>query len=348
MRSAVVDRWPHLLLSALGQGARGVQIFFVISGFVIAHSLARTVPNWRTAGNFALRRQVRLDPPYWCAVALALMVSLAFPAVMASPASRPLQIPLNIVYLQGVWTDTIILDVSWTLCLEVQFYLALIGILWLTHGLRLPSIAAPLVVLALAACSLLHFESRFCPWFVPNWPYFAGGALAYWMWQRKCPRWLLALHLAILVILATRFSWPPFVVGVATIVGVWACAEAGKLPVWTFGRVAQYFGRISYSLYLVHSTIIVAVLNVGYRMTGDHTWSILLWWCAATLGSIAVAHLLWRFVESPSTRFASNLKRSSGPHLAHFPCASQHPTATLHPERAVIGEGEPSAVATEV
>src|SRR5688500_14125008 len=46
-------------------GSFGVQIFFVLSGFVIAHSLRDTTLNPRSVGLFILRRQLRLDPPYW-------------------------------------------------------------------------------------------------------------------------------------------------------------------------------------------------------------------------------------------------------------------------------------------
>src|SRR4051794_29974124 len=56
---------PAFVQAAFGYGARGVQIFFIISGFVIAHSLRDFVPSARNIGSFILRRQMRLDPAYW-------------------------------------------------------------------------------------------------------------------------------------------------------------------------------------------------------------------------------------------------------------------------------------------
>ena len=44
---------------------RGVQIFFVLSGFVIAYSIREMNVSPRNALNFILRRQIRLDPAFW-------------------------------------------------------------------------------------------------------------------------------------------------------------------------------------------------------------------------------------------------------------------------------------------
>jgi len=46
-------------------GWLGVQVFFVLSGFVMSQTLARYTVTPRFVGNFILRRSVRLDPVYW-------------------------------------------------------------------------------------------------------------------------------------------------------------------------------------------------------------------------------------------------------------------------------------------
>src|SRR5207244_3567232 len=56
----------------------GVEIFFVLSGFVIAHSLFGHAVTPRFAGNFALRRSLRLDPPYWTMI----LISVAWPYLL--------------------------------------------------------------------------------------------------------------------------------------------------------------------------------------------------------------------------------------------------------------------------
>src|SRR3954463_4542996 len=72
---AAAHAWPTLrdLFEAVAwKGYLGVDVFFVISGFVIAYSLRGAPPTLRFAGNFALRRSLRLDPPYWSAMLLSM------------------------------------------------------------------------------------------------------------------------------------------------------------------------------------------------------------------------------------------------------------------------------------
>ena len=55
-------------------GAHGVEIFFVISVFVIAASIGERRTTGRYIGKFALKRSLRLDPPYWVSIALDLIL----------------------------------------------------------------------------------------------------------------------------------------------------------------------------------------------------------------------------------------------------------------------------------
>lgn len=69
-----LERLWGLAQAVLTLGKYGVQIFFVLSGFVIAHSM-RDKPITRvTMLNFIVRRQLRLDPPYWTALVLTLIL----------------------------------------------------------------------------------------------------------------------------------------------------------------------------------------------------------------------------------------------------------------------------------
>ncbi len=65
---------PGLFQFWFDLGWMGVQVFFVISGFVIAYSVrnARVTPGY--LANYALRRSIRLDPPYWTTILFVLFV----------------------------------------------------------------------------------------------------------------------------------------------------------------------------------------------------------------------------------------------------------------------------------
>src|SRR3981081_2743080 len=85
--SALFDQAPFGIQTLLRHGDFGVAIFFVLSGFVIAHSLRAeplTIPG---ALRFMLKRSIRVDPPYWAAIAVAILFStLASMIVSTRPA----------------------------------------------------------------------------------------------------------------------------------------------------------------------------------------------------------------------------------------------------------------------
>src|SRR5207247_2725414 len=68
----LADSLPAWMARIIQQMYCGVDVFFVLSGFVIAFSMDGQTANVGYAGNFILRRSLRLDPPYW--VAMALMI----------------------------------------------------------------------------------------------------------------------------------------------------------------------------------------------------------------------------------------------------------------------------------
>src|SRR5271163_824876 len=74
---------PAWLQFPVEHGSLGVAIFFVLSGFVISHSLYRQRMTLNLLGRFCLRRSLRLDPPYWFAIALSLAFGVLSTAVVA-------------------------------------------------------------------------------------------------------------------------------------------------------------------------------------------------------------------------------------------------------------------------
>ncbi len=125
-------------------GAHGVEIFFVLSGFVIAHSLRNNELSLASLGRFILRRQVRLDPPYWAALVLglgALWMRNHLPGVQRQPMPSAPELLLNATYLHELFRlpkESAVLEVAWTLCLEIQFYLVFIALLWACHSSSRP------------------------------------------------------------------------------------------------------------------------------------------------------------------------------------------------------------------
>jgi len=137
------------LLSWAKYGDLGVELFFVISGFVITLSLAHQPGPWR----FALKRVARL----WPAMAVCSILTFAFLHSVDSGFSREVQGGLSGFVAswsftsQGFWHSAFGFDgyvdvVYWTLAVEIRFYLLAAAIFWLVPAGRFDT-AAPLVLL---------------------------------------------------------------------------------------------------------------------------------------------------------------------------------------------------------
>lgn len=308
-------------------GTYGVQIFFVLSGFVIAHSLRETPLTGKSVGLFILRRQVRLDPPYWTMIAITLVMHLVAVVLMpqtVSPLPSLYELVLNLFYLQRIFGAEGIVMVAWTLCIEIQFYLVFILLLWVAAlwSQRKPGSAAwksTFLLFSTGAISLvLTHGGAFQAWFIHYWFYFVAGVLCYRTLRQEVRPGFLAAFLFLFAASTLAALWtgrggeaqsfPFMLVGLVTSCAIYLVGSKGRLTTLWGGPLVQYFGRISYSLYLVHWVVVVTVFRLGSRVNSQSPVLALAYLLVAAVLSIAVAHVFFHVVEKPSMRFASRLK----------------------------------------
>lgn len=306
---------PFWLLELCRKGAFGVEIFFVLSGFVIVHSLRNVRMTPRAVGNFMLRRQLRLDPPYWTMLVLtvaSIYVEQHVPWIERRPLPTWYEFGANLFYLNQIVGSVQIMAVSWTLCMEVQFYLVLI--LLLLAGKTMSPSGARSATYSAALVWVLGITSMLLPrymipgWFIELWFYFAAGALCYW--AVHTPRFRMAFlgYMGLFLVAAIWQEPRPMLMGWTTALLLYTAGRMGKLSTWLNFAPLQYFGRISYSLYLSHLMVAAYVLRLGYRLTGTNHAGAALWFCVAGVVSIAAAHALYLLVERPSIRLAARFK----------------------------------------
>jgi peptidoglycan/LPS O-acetylase OafA/YrhL len=137
-------------------GRIGVEVFFVISGFIIPFTLQRSGYRVSDYGTFLLKRIIRLDPPYLVAILGAIAIgyaSAAAPGYGGPPFTASLaQVALHVGYLNVLTHRPWLNPVFWTLGVEVQYYLFI--------GLVFPLVAsrsAPVRALAFAAMAFTAF-----------------------------------------------------------------------------------------------------------------------------------------------------------------------------------------------
>lgn len=285
-------------------GEFGVDVFFVVSGFVM---MVATPPDasWR---DFVARRAIRILPMYWLATfAMAVLVLFApqlFNSATLTPAHFVQSAFLWPHYNPGLPDEVVPLLVpGWTLSYELYFYLVFALFLRLAPGARTLAVGATLFFAAAVAGTLEASATRafLARDLVIE---FVLGMIAAWAWQRgrRCPAslaWPLALAGAAAIVAFATPEWRVTVAGAAAFVMTWALASA-PAPRRAFARALQALGDASYSLYLLHPFVVGAAWFAWQRADarGGPVF------VAVCLGASALAGwLAWRFVEAPVTRW---------------------------------------------
>jgi peptidoglycan/LPS O-acetylase OafA/YrhL len=316
--TALVTIIPRALSVVIENGALGVAIFFVLSGFVIAHSLYDEKMRWPLVGRFMLRRSIRLDPPYWCAIALTLAFAMLSARIVPGKSLLEFsygQILAHVFYLQDILRYPNLNPVFWTLCLEVQFYLVYAALLTFSRNdpnKRLQGNYTAAVLCSACVLSLLWpmgvITSPLWPGgFLQLWHAFLLGTAAYWSWRNP----ILAPFFVVFALLVGGFAFfrgDTFSLASALTAGVlWVAAATRRIYTALGWRWLQFLGLISYSLYLTHNPITGAVFRVGYMLTGRNALLEAIWWLVSIGCCILVAAGLWWLVERPSIRIARTI-----------------------------------------
>lgn len=279
----------HLQIPGFGSGFLGVDIFFVISGYLMQALYGHGI----SAGDFYRRRARRLLPAYFALVAAVLLVSalVTLPGEFSDVTEQSL-FASGLSSNVGFWLQTSYFESSqfrpllhlWSLGVEAQFYLCF-PLLVRCNRRWLIAIGAVSLVACLAVVTVSPKTSFFMvPFRV--WE-FALGMLAARSAMSGDRRLglaaLAALLLCILIpvdgqgrsLLTGHPALPALITSLLTATAL-LCGLPEKLESSLFGRIAQRIGDASYSLYLAHFPVIV-LLNyepfTGTRL-GLTPWSL--------------------------------------------------------------------------
>ncbi|MFD9355057.1 acyltransferase family protein [Streptomyces sp. NPDC060031] len=327
-------------------GWLGVEIFFLVSGFVICMSA------WgRSVGDFAVSRVSRLFPAYWAAVAFTSAVLFAWPEVRGVKGLT--DVVVNLSMLQSGIGVPHIDDGYWTLFAELKFYVLFAIVvmrgttyrncvffcgLWTLAGIVAPT--ADSGVLSFFAIS-------------PFAPYFTAG-IAFHLMRRFRPNAILWGIVGVQYLLAQHYVHDRMISNLGR-------GLAGQTPVWpahviiTLGflvmaaialgvldgirwRWLPHAGAVTYPLYLIH---MMAGLTVIHHFRDRVAPAPLVLGVATTM--LLLAWTVHRLIERPLGRvLRDSLRRgvqdirSHTPHrpgLAGFPAQPSAPEAERVPSR---------------
>lgn len=300
-------------------GSAGVNIFFVLSGYVIAMTLWRAPLGVGFIGRFALRRSLRLDPPYWATIALVLVADAMrrrlFPG-MGDPTPHSWQdVLIHLVYLQDLVGIAPISAVFWTLCLEVQFYLVLVTGMTLAARVapgRIGVLLAGVLLLSLVSAAIIGGWLQGVPkgLFLRAWHCFALGVLASAVVHRGVhPAWL-AAGIALELLMLRWAHDGSAVLPLLTASLLVLARTRTHWTAWLRSRPWQFLGRQSYSLYLVHPTVGWSTISVLKVLAGPGAGPLtgLAFFIAGLVVSIVGAELMRWAVERPAIAWSRRVR----------------------------------------
>jgi len=295
-------------------GYLGVGIFFVLSGFVIAGTLVDRDIDGALFARFMARRFVRLDIPYWANIVVTILLGAVLYRIGGQVHHYSAgQIAASMFYAQGFLGMREINAVYWTLCLEVQFYLALIGVLWLGRLVRSgPSLIlfqlamiGSILASVLVNAGFLHGPrgTMFSFW----WAFALGAMICWWRAGRVGNRTLAAALIVVMLFPLSGLE-PWRITSALTAAALIAATLSNSMGSWLSGRVAQFLGRISYSLYLFHALVGWEVQTLALRYVGQYEA------LAVGIGaSIISAWVVYRLIERPAIALSHHIRLSGRP-----------------------------------
>lgn len=325
--SEVSSEWVYPVIELiLSYGYLGVDIFFVISGFVISYSVSNADYTPAFLLRFGIRRSIRLDPPYWITIILELIlikVGLSLFENVDTPFPETGKIVAHFFYMQQLLGYGDIIPLFWSLCYEVQFYLVYVGSLVLAQFvmIKIGAKASRLFLITIGTVAflwsvLIYFgpmEDPIQGLFILRWYQFFMGVLVM-QCCRKGKVTITYLSAAMLVISGSLIH-PEIGAdnGLTTVLAASVLVIAARrktMTEWLSGPVALFMGRISYSLYLIHTVVGWRLIKLIRELYGTD-FSPLQAWIVLLLGvvaSIFSAWIMYRIIEAPSLRVCHQIR----------------------------------------
>lgn len=315
-------------------GARGVQLFFVLSAFTLCMSWARSQ---ESVPAFYIRRLFRIGPMYWLAI-------LVFAVVLPDRPAPLGYIAANATFLHGLVPPAFnsVVPGGWSIAVEMTFYLIFPLVFGLCrHTYRTVAIVGALFVICSVSYSpLVSFcEARFGfprqVWgdyfflYFPNQlPAFLWGGLAYYAYKSGVSKTFVSLPGA-LVAVAVLIYLPHFDLFRSQRIYVYEpifaylllCAIHGKAR-FLVGKWIAFMGERSFSGYLVHFFVLNFVFTVPvagrsvlplFQSVDDGLLGYVGFFPIFVLVTMLLSAATYRYIELPTIRFGTRLAKTLPP-----------------------------------
>ena len=299
----VIFQHIHIVLL----GSFGVDIFFVISGFVIAYVSVSETPE-----AFILKRIFRIVPLYWLGTFAVFAVAAAAPSLVNSTTTDLIELVKSLFFIPYVKSNGLthpVLFLGWTLNYEILFY-AIFAVA-LTFGSRVAPAIATIIILSLIFAGLAFpiDAEPFRFWTRPITLEFLFGVWIFVGWRNGfripvTPKLAIVAAALLLALMgweetgASSFDWiEPISFGIpASVIVLLALSCEGQIKVPAILLAA---GDASYSLYLFHPYLVEPVQKIISHFTANPIVMIAAIPFMVAL-AVGFALLSYRLIEKPS------------------------------------------------
>jgi peptidoglycan/LPS O-acetylase OafA/YrhL len=308
-------------------GRVGVDLFFVLSGFLITGILLDSRGKPHYFRNFYARRALRIWPLYYAVLAIIYLISRLIPSLRLATNTVW---PYFCLYIQNLFPSLLIpygLEPTWSLAIEEQFYITWPTLVLFVNRHVLSIVLTCLIVLSLALRIVGH-ESEAPMKFVHNFTLcrldaIAMGSLsAIWLRSSSCTetRWkllgMLALIGGALGITLARFflgnesttvSYTFIAIAFTGFLAIALVNNSHRSLLYRFLTTSwlRYTGKISYGLYLLHMPIFLFIRDVSVTLkslTHSQVLYNLIGGSVQFFFAFVLASVSWYFFEAPILR----------------------------------------------
>lgn len=329
----------HFAQNLAIEGSRGVQLFFIVSAFTLFHSYSKRKAREVNCGlNFFIRRFFRIAPMFYLALVYYLYVSNSFSSVSWAHL-------LSVLTFTNGWHPHWINSIvpgGWSIAVEMTFYLTVPFLFKFIDNMKKAGWA---LFIILVISNMIHWIMlgynhennpeylNFIFYFFPNQlPIFMIGIFLYF-YQKKTielspPSYNLLLIFSIYMMIAlvnggfvgntNNVEWVPYIemwgVAFALFTGALSSMKRSSLLRKVFiNKCTCFYGKVSFSAYLAHFTLIplgkrvINKITIGYDIGPSYKLAML--WIVVSFLTLIVASATYTLIEKPGINLGNRLIR---------------------------------------
>jgi len=326
------SRWPALVpygaefrhIPVFAGGWLGVNLFFMISGFVILMSL----DNSTSAGEFLYRRWLRLFPAMLiCSAIIFATAGFFHERPQGIPGLRDL-LP-GLTFIEPNWWRKILGSPQgflegafWSLFVEFKFYIVAALTYFRFGRTAQPAVLFTLFLSTILVQQLARLGVADALWTVNYWlhqlsfdyfGWFAAGAACYLYTSGGGKKWLYAgvlMALVSAVFVSNNFHRASIIAACAVAIFFTASVYLNGLQKVLCNRILLYFGFVSYPLYLLHENMMISmIVKLGAYFPEQLYFALPVVPVALISG---LAYLVARYLEAPLKMLLRAIFRNAG------------------------------------